>query len=216
MEYAIALVTTQPNDSVDYFIDHFIDITENTGLIVPIGEWVLTAACEQIKEWEHQGLGKITVSVNLSPRQFMDSNLVSAVKSALDTSGIDPNQLNLEITESTAMYSIDKPIDILHSLKNLGVLISIDDFGTGYSSLSYLQQMPIDNLKIDRSFINNIHHSPTDQALVQAIVTMAHTLGMKTIAEGVELEGQKEIGCEVAQGYLFSKPVPSEQLKLLL
>lgn len=199
---------------------HFINITENTGLIIPIGEWVLTTACEQIKEWEHQGLGKITVSVNLSPRQFMDSNLVSAVKSALDTSGIEPNQLNLEITESTAMYSIDKTIDILHSLKNLGVHISIDDFGTGYSSLSYLQQMPIDNLKIDRSFIKNIHHSTKDQAFVQAIVTMAHTLGMKTIAEGVELEGQftflKEIGCEVAQGYLFSKPVPSEQLKLLL
>jgi len=106
----------------------------------------------------------------------MDSNLVSAVKNALDASGIDPNQLNLEITESTAMYNIDKTINILHSLKNSGVYISIDDFGIGYSSLSYLQQMPIDNLKIDRSFIKNIHHSDKDQAFVQAIVTMAHTL----------------------------------------
>lgn len=198
----------------------FIEITENTGLIIPIGEWVLITACEQIREWVHQGLGKITICVNLSPRQFMDTNLVSAVKNALDTSGIDPNQLNLEITESTAMYSIDKTIDILHTLKNLGVHISIDDFGTGYSSLSYLQQMPIDNLKIDRSFIKNIHHSAKDKALVQAIVTMAHTLGMKTVAEGVELEEQfaflKEIGCEVAQGYLFSKPVPSDQFERLL
>ena len=200
--------------------NNFISIAENTGLIVPIGEWVLITACKQIKEWESQGLSTVTINVNLSPRQFMDSNLVAAVKTALDISGIEPNQLNLEITESTAMYSINKTIEILHSLKDLGVYISIDDFGTGFSSLSYLQQMPIDNLKIDRSFIKNIHHSDKDQAFVQAIVTMAHTLGMKTIAEGVELEEQftflKKIGCEVAQGYLFSKPIPAEQLKHLL
>lgn len=135
---------------------NFIGIAEDTGLIVPIGEWVLVTACEQIRNWIYQGLGKITISVNLSPRQFVDSNLITAVKNALSTSGIDPNQLNLEITESTAMHSIDKTIDILHSLKKLGVNISIDDFGTGYSSLSYLQKMPIDNLKIDRSFIKNL------------------------------------------------------------
>ena len=198
----------------------FIDITENTGLIIPIGEWVLIKACKQIREWERQNLSKVAISINLSPRQFVDTNLVSAVQNALDTSGINPNQLNLEITESTAMYSIDKTIDILHSLKNLGVNISIDDFGTGYSSLSYLQQMPIDNLKIDRSFIKNIHLSEKDKAFVRAIVTMANTLGMKTVAEGVELEEQfdflKEVGCEVAQGYLFSEPVPADQLEGLL
>jgi len=200
--------------------NNFISITENTGLIIPIGEWVLITACKQIKEWESQGLSKVTININLSPRQFVDSNLVTAVETALDISGIEPNQLNLEITESTAMQSINKTIEILHSLKDLGVYISIDDFGTGFSSLSYLQQMPIDNLKIDRSFIKNIHHSTKDQAFVQAIVTMAHTLGMKIIVEGVELEEQftflKKIGCEVAQGYLFSKPIPAEQLKHLL
>lgn len=200
--------------------NNFISIAEDSGLIVPIGEWVLKTACEQTKEWERQGFGKIVISVNLSPRQFVDTNLVSAVKNALDTSGLDPKQLDLEITESTAMHFIDKSIEILHNLKNLGAHISIDDFGTGYSSLSYLQQMPIDNLKIDRSFIKNIHHSDKDKAFIQAIVTMAHTLGMKIIAEGVELEEQftflKEIGCEIAQGYLFSKPVPQDQLQRLL
>ena len=149
----------------------------------------------------------------------MHTGPIDAVKKALDLSGIEPSLLDLEITESTAMYAIDKSIDILHQLKDLGVQISIDDFGTGYSSLSYLQQMPFDNLKIDRSFIKNIHTSAKDKAFVQAIVTMAHTLGMKTIAEGVELEEQfiilNEIGCEIAQGYLFSKPISAAQFKLL-
>jgi len=199
---------------------NFIGIAEDTGLIISIGEWVLLKACEQIRQWEQQGMGKMSISINLSPRQFGDANLVTAVKEAIDATGIDPRQLDLEITESTAMHAIDNTIDILHKLKNLGVHISIDDFGTGYSSLSYLQTMPIDNLKIDRSFIKNLHHSVKDKAFVQAIVTMAHTLGMKIIAEGVELEEQfmflDEIDCEVAQGYLFSKPVPPEQLKDLM
>ncbi|NOY66220.1 MAG: EAL domain-containing protein [Gammaproteobacteria bacterium] len=198
----------------------FIGIAEDTGLIVSIGEWVLMEACKQTKEWESQGLGEIAISVNLSPRQFMDSNLISFVENALNVSGLNPDQLDLEITESTAMQSIGKSIEILHKLKKLGVHISIDDFGTGYSSLSYLQQMPIDNLKIDRSFIKNLHHSAKDKAFVQAIVSMAHTLGMKTIAEGVELEEQflflKDIDCTVAQGFLFSKPVPPNQIKSLL
>ena len=198
----------------------FIGIAEDTGLIVSIGEWVLMSACEQVKAWESQGFGKIAISVNLSPIQFTHANLVTAVKDALDASGIDPEQLDLEITESTAMHTIDKSIDTLHKLKELGVHISIDDFGTGYSSLSYLQQMPIDNLKIDRSFIKNLHHSAKDKAFVQAIVTMAHTLGMKIIAEGVELEEQfsflEEIDCEIAQGFLFSKPVPPKQFEILL
>jgi len=198
----------------------FIIIAEDTGLIVPIGEWVLISACKQIKQWENLGHTGIAISVNLSPRQFTHENLVTAVKNAIQTSGIQPHQLDLEITESTAMYDIDKSIAILHKLKNLGVHISIDDFGTGYSSLSYLQKMPIDHLKIDRSFIKNLHHTPKDKAFVQAIVTMAHTLGMKTIAEGVELEEQftflEEIKCEVAQGFLYSKPMSSDQFELLL
>lgn len=198
----------------------FIGIAEDTGLIVPIGEWVLMSACKQIKKWEQQGLGKIGINVNLSPRQFVDSNLVSVVENVLNVTGIEPAQLDLEITESTAMFAIDKSIEILHKLKDLGVLISIDDFGTGYSSLSYLQKMPIDNLKIDRSFIKNIHNSENDKAFVKTIVTMAHTLGMKVIAEGVELEEQfvflMDMHCEIAQGYLFSKPLPADDIESLL
>lgn len=197
----------------------FISIAEDTGLIVAIGEWVLNTACEQTKQWERQGYGKFGISVNLSPRQFSDANLVSAVKNALDVSGLAAGQLDLEITESTAMHAIDKSIAILHKLKAVGVNISIDDFGTGYSSMSYLQKMPIDNLKIDRSFVKDLHHSANDKALVQAMVTMAHALGIKIIAEGVELEEQfaflNEIECEIAQGFLFSKPAPSAQLELL-
>jgi len=198
----------------------FICIAEDTGLIVSIGEWVLMQACMQIKAWEKEGKGKVCASVNLSPRQFMHENLILFVKNALEYSKIDPEQLDLEITESTAMHSIDKSIEILLELKKLGVNISIDDFGTGYSSLSYLQKMPIDNLKIDRSFIMNLHRSEKDKAFVQAIVTMAHTLGMITIAEGVENEEQflflQEIDCKIAQGYLFSKPVPSDQMAAML
>ena len=177
-------------------------------------------ACEQIKLWEEQGYHNMTISVNLSPRQFIHDNLITSVQQALALSKIKPAQLDLEITESTAMHAIDKTIDILHKLKKLGVNISIDDFGTGYSSLSYLQKMPIDNLKIDRSFIKNLHTSSRDKAFVEAIVTMAHTLGMKTIAEGVELEEQfaflQAIECEIAQGYLFSKPVPPDLFEQLL
>ncbi len=198
----------------------FIAVAEESGLIVSIGEWALVTACEQIMQWQREGFKKISISVNLSPRQFAHSNLLSAVKNAIKKSGIKPSQLDLEITESTAMSTIDKSIEILHKLKKLGVNISIDDFGTGYSSLSYLQTMPIDNLKIDRAFIKKLHHSEKDQAFVQAIVTMAHTLGMKVVAEGVELEEQflflKDIGCEVAQGFLFSEPLPAEKIERLL
>lgn len=198
----------------------FIDIAEESGLIVPIGEWVLITACKQIHEWENQGINKISISVNLSPRQFAHSNLLPAVKQALNSSGIRPSKLDLEITETTAMGTINNSIEILHKLKKLGVNISIDDFGTGYSSLSYLQTMPIDHLKIDRSFIKNLHRSDKDKAFVQAIVTMAHTLGLKVIAEGVELEEQflflKDIHCEIAQGYLFSQPLPADKIQLLL
>lgn len=198
----------------------FIGIAEDTGLIIPIGEWVLMTACKQVMEWEQQGLGKIGINVNLSPRQFVDFNLVTVVKNVIDTTGIDPAQLDLEITESTSMLAIDKTIEILHKLKELGVSISIDDFGTGYSSLSYLQRMPIDNLKIDRSFIKNIQQSENDKTFVKTIVQMAHMLGMTVIAEGVELEEQflilKDMGCEIAQGYLFSKPLPSKDIVSLL
>jgi len=198
----------------------FISIAEDSGLIISIGDWVLTQACKQVIQWEQQGLGKIRVSINLSPRQFAHTSLITAVQDAIDTSGIDPEQIDLEITESTAMHAIDKTITILHQLKKLGVHISIDDFGTGYSSLSYLQQMPIDNLKIDRSFIKNLHNSDKDKAFVQAIVTMAHTLGLKIVAEGVEHEEQlaflEKINCEIAQGFMFSKPVPHHKLAALL
>lgn len=197
----------------------FIGIAEETGLIVPIGEWVIRTACQQIKLWEEKGFNGISVSVNLSPRQFLDNNLIATVEEALAQSGISAARLDLEITESTSMAAIQNTIEILHKLKALGVHISIDDFGTGYSSLSYLQQMPIDNLKIDRSFIKDLHTSDNDKAFVQAIVTMAHSLGMKTIAEGVEIQEQlsflDEIHCDIAQGYFFSKPLPADELSPL-
>ena len=208
-----------PKQSIISPLD-FIGIAEDTGLIIPIGEWVLMSACQQVKEWETKGLGKLGININLSPRQFIDSNLVSVVEKVINVTGIEPAQLDLEITESTAMFTIDKSIKILHDLKKLGVQISIDDFGTGYSSLSYLQRMPIDKLKIDRSFIKNIHKSENDQTFVKTIVTMAHTLGMKVIAEGVELEEQfillNKLQCEIAQGYLFSKPLPAKDIEHLL
>ena len=200
--------------------EDFIDIAEDTGLIVAIGEWVLNTVCLQTKEWENKGFGKIGVSVNLSPRQFNDPNIVAIVKNSIEKSGIQPSQLEIEITESTAMHSIDASIDRMYKLKELGVNISIDDFGTGYSSLSYLQKMPIDNLKIDRSFIQELHKSKSDKALVQAIITMAHSLGMKVIAEGVELEEQydflEKVGCEIVQGFLFFKPKKLKDFETLL
>lgn len=196
--------------------DKFIPIAEETGLIVTIGEWVLTTACYQLKEWQESGLPLSTISVNISIRQFYQPNLVPMIADILAETGIDPISLTIEITESMTM-DVEKATTILKNLKSMGVKISIDDFGTGYSSLSYLKKFPIDYLKIDRSFIRDIANSKDDENIATAILLMGKTLGLNVIAEGVETREQlgilKNHNCNEAQGYLFSKPITDEELK---
>lgn len=198
----------------------FIPIAEETGLIIKIGEWVIRTACEQAVAWKHQGYGEIRIGINLSPRQFNQPNLPELVQSIISATGITPAQVDLEITETISMKNIETTINTLNEFKKIGVHISLDDFGTGYSSLSYLQKMPIDTLKIDRAFIMNLHESETDQVFVRTIISMAHSLGMEVVAEGVENEKQLKLlhgmKCNIAQGYWFSPPVPVDKLSHFL
>ena len=197
----------------------FIPIAEETGLIVPIGEWVLQTACAQLARWQTGGRPDLRISVNLSVRQFRNLNLVAMVGRALAAASIDPAHLELEITESI-MVEEQTVIDTLRELDALGVHFAIDDFGTGYSSLSYLKRLPIDTLKIDRSFVTDIPGSTDDAAIAQAIIAMAHSLGMRVVAEGVESSAQNQFlrshGCDSMQGYFFSKPLPAADLTPLL
>ncbi|MFK2826605.1 EAL domain-containing protein [Bacillus sp. B190/17] len=193
----------------------FIPLAEETGLIVSIGEWVLRTACKQNQEWQKSGFPEMSISVNLSPRQFQQVNLVELVNEVLSDIGLDPQYLELEITESIAMYNEHYVIDKLHALKNLGVKIAIDDFGTGYSSLSYLKKFPIHILKIDQSFIKDIEAGSDDTKIITTIIAMAHNLKVKVIAEGVETDEQLQFlqqqKCDEIQGYLFSKPLSVEE-----
>jgi len=194
----------------------FISITEETGLIVPIGEWVLYNACKQNQEWQEAGFSPLRVSVNISARQFQN-NLVATVKRILDQTGLDPQWLELEITESMLMNNVEDSVQILHQLKNLGVYLSIDDFGTGYSSLNYLKQFPVDCLKIDKSFVNDIL---SEASITKGIIMLGHSLNLEVIAEGIEKQEQatallKE-DCNQGQGYLFSKPVPKQEFEDIL
>jgi diguanylate cyclase (GGDEF)-like protein/PAS domain S-box-containing protein len=198
----------------------FIPLAEESGLIVPIGEWVLQTACAELKAWQDAGNGTLRMAVNLSGRQFRQHDLVETVQRAIGAAGIDPQSLELEITESVLMQDASETARLLDNLKALGVKLSVDDFGTGYSSLSYLKRFPIDSLKIDRSFIRDIASDPDDAAITTAILAMAGGLGLEVVAEGVEtmeqlgfLRGRK---CQMIQGYLFSKPLPSEQIRALL
>ncbi|MGB8954539.1 MAG: EAL domain-containing protein, partial [Tumebacillaceae bacterium] len=198
----------------------FIPIAENSGLIVPIGEWILRTACRQNQVWQEAGYPPMRVSVNLSTRQFELPDLVETVAAILEETGLSPEYLKLEITESLAMQNPDSAIQQLHALKQLGIEIAIDDFGTGYSSLNYLKKFPIDTLKIDRSFVGDIPGDSDDAAIVTAIIAMAHNLKINVIAEGVETEEQlvflREQRCDEMQGYLFSRPVPAEEFEALL
>jgi len=192
----------------------FIPIAEETGLIVPLGEWVLGEACRQARAWRQgqPGLEHLTVSVNLSGRQIAQPDLVSVVANILADSGLHPDGLVLEITESVLMGDAEYAITVLQSLKNLGVQLSVDDFGTGYSSLSYLKKFPVDVLKIDRTFVDGVSTDGEDSAIVQATISLAGSLGLTTVGEGVETLAQVEaltrFGCDKAQGYLFSRPLP--------
>jgi diguanylate cyclase (GGDEF)-like protein len=198
----------------------FISLAEITGLIGQIGPWALRTACGQAKRWHDRGHEGLLLSVNVSPRQFLEGDLVSQVASALDETGLDPSLLELEITESVAMQHAEATIGMLGRLKGLGVRVAIDDFGTGYSSLAYLKRFPLDTLKIDRSFVHDIHNDPVAAAISTAVIVMAHTLKLRVVAEGVESEEQHEFlaanGCDGMQGYLFGRPVPATTCESLL
>jgi diguanylate cyclase (GGDEF)-like protein/PAS domain S-box-containing protein len=191
--------------------DKFISLAEETGLIIPIGEWVIETACKQINAWQAQGYCVPRVAINLSARQFQDDRLVSNISRILKKTGVESKYIALEITESMLVDNIERVIETLSHLNEMGIHISIDDFGTGYSSLSYLKQFPINTLKIDRSFVRDIVVDKSDYAIVSAIIAMAHSLGMEVVAEGIETEEQLNIllrqKCNYFQGYYFSKPV---------
>ena len=193
----------------------FIPLAEETGLILPIGEWVLRGACRQHLLWIEAGLPPIQMMVNISVRQFRDKNFADMVSQVLTDTGMPPQRLTLEITESILMDGTDHSLRLLEYLQGMGVRIAIDDFGTGYSSLGYLKNFPIDELKMDRLFIGDIDCNPRDAAIAAAIVTLAHSLGMQVVAEGVETAAQLGIlranGCDLAQGFHFSPAVSADQ-----
>jgi diguanylate cyclase (GGDEF)-like protein len=193
----------------------FIPLAEETGLIEPIGEWVLRAACIQNKKWQDAGYPPVKVSVNMSARQFSKKNVVEMIDNILKEIGLSPEYLGIEITESVIMQDVKSTISKLKKMNKMGISLSIDDFGTGYSSLSYLKLFPIDNLKIDRSFVFNITSDSTDAAIAASVILLAHSMNLKVVAEGVETKEQLEVlrqqGCDIVQGFLFSKPLAAEE-----
>ncbi|OEJ67608.1 EAL domain-containing protein [Magnetovibrio blakemorei] len=192
----------------------FVPVSEETGLIVPIGDWILVNSCRQAKEWMDRGLDNVSVSVNLSVRQFRQGNLAQRVQEVLEETGLPSEMLDLELTESMLVENAEETVRVLEELKALGVSLSIDDFGTGYSSLSYLTKFPLDSLKVDRSFVTGLPDNPDAVTMAKAIINMAQNLGLKIIAEGVETERQSTflhaLGSDIGQGYLFSRPIPFE------
>lgn len=198
----------------------FIPLLEETGLIVPVGEWVLRRACNQLREWQSAGFAPLIMAVNLSGRQFHDLGLVDNIRRIISEEQVAPEMIELEITESTIMRDAEANTDMLKQLNAMGLKLAIDDFGTGYSSLSYLRHFPIDTLKVDRSFIRDVLTDPDDAAVTSAIISLGHTLKMTVVAEGVETKEQlaflQQNRCDAYQGFLFSKPLPPEQLTLLL
>ena len=198
----------------------FISVAEDTGLIVPIGRWVLHTACAQAREWQVAGLPPIVVSVNVSPRQFREGNIVETIAEALRVTGLDAHYLQIELTEGLAMHGAEKYVEMLGRIKALGVQIAVDDFGTGYSSLSYLKRFPVDQLKVDRSFVVDLATDPDDAVIVQAIIALGHKLNLRVVAEGVETTDQldflRQSGCDEMQGYLFGRPMIASDFAALL
>ncbi len=198
----------------------FIPIAEETGLIVPIGEYITRTACAQGTAWRKDGLPPLTIAVNLSARQFQQEDLEARILHILDQTGLWPAELDLEITETYAMLDADYTLGVLKDLKAMGVRLSIDDFGTGYSSLGYLKQFPIDTIKIDRSFVKDLATDPKDAAIVSAVIVLAHSLGLEVVAEGVETQEQLAIlklhQCDRMQGFLFSRGLPAAECERLL
>ncbi len=215
-----ALVRWKSNDGGLVPPGDFIPLAEETGLIVPIGKWVLQEACRQVTQWHQAGRTPISMSVNVSAKHFQEPDFVAVVKGIIDHSGIDPHSLTLEITESLLLDDIEKKIAIMKNLKDMGLKLSIDDFGTGYSSLTYLRRLPIDELKIDRSFIADVVDNADSRAVVSTVIFLSDSLGLLTVAEGVETREQlhflqREL-CHQYQGFLFSRPVPNTELFELL
>jgi diguanylate cyclase len=200
--------------------DKFIPLAEETGLIVSIGEWVLREACRQVRAWQALGLPPMRVAVNVSALQFRRLDLVETVRRALSDAGVDARYLEIELTETALMTHPEESVEILERLSRMGVIVSVDDFGTGYSSMSYLRRFPIDKLKIDRSFINHLMTSADDASIVRAIISLAHGLRLKVVAEGVETAEQvaclQKLGCDQFQGFYFGRPVTATALEDLM
>lgn len=198
----------------------FIPLAEETGLILPLGNWVLDAACRQITAWSRRPeLAHLTVAVNVSARQFQQEGFVASVLDVLAATGADPHKLKLELTESMLLDNVEGIIIKMESLKIYGIRFSLDDFGTGYSSLSYLKRLPLSQLKIDQSFVRDVTSDANDAAIARTIISLGQTLGLEVIAEGVETEGQRtflaDFGCHAYQGYLFGRPEPADEFERL-
>src|SRR5690606_22794012 len=193
----------------------FIPIAEDTGLILPIGEWLIKTICQKLKAWKESGYSPVSIGINLSPVQFQQHNLVKIIQDNIEENQLYPGSLEFELTEG-AMQNPNQAMETLMKLKEIGVRIAVDDFGTGYSSLSYIKKLPIDTLKIDKSFVKDVLRDEKDAAITTTIIHLAQSLGLSVIAEGVEEAQQVEffkiMGCHKVQGYFFSKPLPEEEV----
>jgi EAL domain-containing protein (putative c-di-GMP-specific phosphodiesterase class I) len=215
-----ALIRWQSKDMGLVSPGKFIPVLEDTGMIIEVGEWILRTAMRQVKEWQDNGYPVVPVSVNMSSVQFRQKNLAEMVKKVIGECGFYPSLLTLEITESAFMQDIEFTRSALTAMKEIGCSVSIDDFGTGYSSLAYLKRFPVDNLKIDISFIREMVKDPDSASIVMAIINMAHTLNLKTVAEGIESEEQwkflRLLRCDMGQGFYFSKPLSADGMEKYL
>jgi EAL domain-containing protein (putative c-di-GMP-specific phosphodiesterase class I) len=198
----------------------FIAHAESSGFIIQLGQWVLQTAAAQIRQWQERFQNRLRLAVNLSGRQFLHFNLIKQIEETLAVTKLDPGDLDFEITETIAMHNAEESVGVMRQLKSLGIGLSLDDFGTGYSSLSYLKRFPIDILKIDKSFVRDIPEDANDLAIVSAIIAMAHALGLKVVAEGVETDAQRhflrDCGAQFAQGFYFGRPLPASDFEEML
>ena len=194
----------------------FIPVAEDSDIILDVGLWVLERACHNLRNWHDRGFAHLQMAINVSGRQFAQQDVVASVRHILETTGLPPHAIEIEITESVAMAGGERNLRILHELAGLGINLAIDDFGTGYSNLAYLQRFPIDVLKIDITFVRDVDSNPDNAAIATAIIQMAHSLGFRVVAEGVETEAEwqwlRENGCDIIQGYLFGKPITGDKL----
>jgi EAL domain-containing protein (putative c-di-GMP-specific phosphodiesterase class I) len=217
-----ALIRLRESDNQLIYPEHFISIAEDCGLILPIGRWVLHEACRQTQAWLQAGFDIRQVAVNVSSREFHSQGFLAGVISVLNETGLDPHYLELEITESGLMEDTEQLMETLHTLKELGVQVAIDDFGTGYSSLSYLARFPLDTLKIDQSFVQNLDNAShdTDNIIISAVIAMGKSLKHRVVAEGIETKQQRAFlqskNCTEGQGYYFSRPVTAEDFTALM